>query len=86
MQVANELKEKRQRLQQKGPRCPLCTHSWYTVMAYISMRINNSMIYLDILGLLQAQKSPQRELRAFSLLSPDLSGITGDLFGGAGGI
>lgn len=34
----------------------------------------------------QTQKSPQRELRAFSSLSPGLSGITGDLFGGAGGI
>jgi len=31
-------------------------------------------------------KKPATELRAFSLLSPDLSGITGDLFGGAGGI
>jgi hypothetical protein len=50
-------------------------------MAYISMHTNNSKIYQDILGLLQTQKSPQRELRAFSLLSLDLSGITGDLFG-----
>lgn len=49
-------------------------------MALVSVENGNSLI-LFIITEFQTQKSPQRELRAFSSLSPGLSGITGDLFG-----
>ncbi|MBJ2067490.1 hypothetical protein [Serratia odorifera] len=57
------------------------------ILTHTQGNANNQLILLNILEALQTQKSPQTiGMRAFSLLPPGLSGITGGLFGGAGGI